>query len=91
MINNKSKIKSNIGLSLVASLTLGLTPFFPEPHIVGKIRWVMGGAEGMQLMDYMDLLMHAIPWMALLFFTSQYLILLFKTNNNEHTRYTKTR
>ena len=32
---------------LLLSLTLGLMPFSPEPHIVGKIRWIMGGAKGM--------------------------------------------
>ena len=51
---------------LVLSLTLGLAPFAPEPHIVGKIRWVMGGAEGMAPLDWMDLAMHGAPWLYLL-------------------------
>lgn len=46
--------------------TLGLAPFIPEPHIVGKLRWVLGGANGMQLLDYFDLLMHGAPWLLLL-------------------------
>ncbi|TNE85619.1 MAG: hypothetical protein EP330_25120 [Deltaproteobacteria bacterium] len=45
------------------SLTLGLAPFFPEPHVVGKIRWVAGGAVGMGLMDWFDLLFHGAPWL----------------------------
>ncbi|WP_420828561.1 hypothetical protein [Fulvivirga sedimenti] len=49
-------------MPLLASLTLGLAPFVPEPHIVGKIRWVMGGGTGMQAMDYFDLLLHGMPW-----------------------------
>jgi hypothetical protein len=50
-------------MGLLASLTLGLAPFQPEPHIVGKIRWVMGGGKGMQAMDYFDLALHGLPWM----------------------------
>jgi len=47
---------------LLACLTLGLAPFVPEPHLVGKIRWVAGGAVGMQAMDWLDLAMHAAPF-----------------------------
>lgn len=51
---------------LFASLTLGLAPFYPEPHVIGKIRWVAGGANGMQPMDWLDLLFHGLPWLLLL-------------------------
>ena len=51
---------------LLASLTLGLAPFVPEPHLVGKIRWVLGGAEGMGLIDWGDLAMHGAPWIWLI-------------------------
>jgi len=51
---------------LVACLSLGLAPFAPEPHIVGKLRWVLGGAHGMAAMDWLDLLFHGAPWLALL-------------------------
>jgi hypothetical protein len=47
---------------LVVCLTLGLAPFFPEPHLVGKVRWVLGGAVGMQPLDWFDLAMHGAPW-----------------------------
>ena len=50
---------------LIASLTLGLAPFVPEPHIVGKIRWVAGGAIGMTGMDWFDLVFHGFPWVFL--------------------------
>ncbi len=52
---------------LIASMTLGLAPFVPEPHVLGKIRWVLGGAKGMQMMDWGDLLMHGAPWLWLMF------------------------
>jgi hypothetical protein len=58
--------KSNIIVALIASLTLGLAPFFPEPHLFGKIKWVLGGAEGMQPMDWFDLVLHGAPWVWLI-------------------------
>ncbi len=48
------------------SLTLGLAPFFPEPHVIGKVRWVLGGAVGMQAIDYWDLFLHGAPWLYLI-------------------------
>lgn len=59
-------IADNTGLFLIASLTLGLAPFLPEPHLWGKLRWILGGAKGMQLMDYFDLVMHGFPWLLLI-------------------------
>jgi hypothetical protein len=56
----------NIRLWLIASLTLGLAPFVPEPHIWGKLKWIFGGAEGMQVKDWFDVLLHGTPWMFLL-------------------------
>ena len=53
-------------LVLLACLTLGLAHFSPEPHLLGKIRWVAGGAVGMQVMDWFDLFFHGLPWLLLL-------------------------
>lgn len=58
---------------VVASLTLGLAPFAPEPHVVGKIRWVLGGAVGMQPMDWGDLALHGAPWVWLAVATVRWL------------------
>lgn len=55
----------NWKLWLVVSLTLGLAPFFPEPHIVGKLRWLMGGAVGMKPIDWLDLVQHGFPFLLL--------------------------
>lgn len=49
-------------LPAMASLTLGLAPFAPEPHLVGKLRWLAGGAVGMGPMDWFDLTLHGAPW-----------------------------
>lgn len=51
---------------LLASLTLGLAPFLPEPHLLGKLRWVLGGAVGMTAIDWFDLAMHGLPWVLLI-------------------------
>ena len=61
----KSK-NNNILLALVASLTLGLAPFTPEPHLFGKLKWIFGGANGMAPMDWFDLAMHGAPWVWLI-------------------------
>jgi hypothetical protein len=53
-------------LVIMACLFLGLAPFFPEPHLLGKLRWVAGGAIGMQPMDWFDLAWHGLPWLLLL-------------------------
>jgi len=60
------KILNDWKLLLLASLTLGLAPFYPEPHIWGKLLWIAGGAKGMQLMDWADFLMHGLPWFLLI-------------------------
>lgn len=57
---------SKIKVPLIASLTLGLAPFSPEPHVLGKLRWLAGGAIGMESMDWMDLAIHGIPWVWLI-------------------------
>lgn len=56
---------SLVGVALLMSLTLGLSPYLPEPHVWGKWKWVWGGAKGMGWMDWFDLLMHGTPWVFL--------------------------
>lgn len=53
-------------LIALACITLGLAPFYPEPHIWGKLKWVLGGAHGMQLIDWWDFVMHGAPWFLLI-------------------------
>ncbi len=54
-----------IGMALVLALGLGLAPFTPEPHLLGKLRWVAGGAVGMGGGDWFDLVLHGTPWLFL--------------------------
>ena len=53
---------------ILACLTLGLAPYVPEPHLVGKIRWILGGARGMQPLDWWDAIQHGAPWLVLIYF-----------------------
>ncbi len=60
------KVINDGKLAIIACLTLGLAPFVPEPHVIGKVRWVLGGANGMALMDVAGLFFHGLPWLLLL-------------------------
>jgi hypothetical protein len=50
---------------IVLSLFLGLAPFFPEPHLVEKIRMLQLG-ELSRPIDIFDLFLHSMPWILLL-------------------------
>lgn len=63
----------DIRLIALACLTLGLAPFTPEPHILGKIQWIAGGAKGMQAMDWFDSFLHGFPWLLLAVWLFAYL------------------
>jgi hypothetical protein len=56
-----TKHPPSLTLPLVASLTLGLAPFFPEPHVIEKLRWLWEGLP-FRWIDALDLLMHGAPW-----------------------------
>ena len=59
-------ILGNLRLILILCLTLGLAPYFPEPHLWGKLKWIWGGGNSMMPMDYFDLLFHGIPFLLLI-------------------------
>ncbi|EAR00666.1 hypothetical protein FB2170_16316 [Maribacter sp. HTCC2170] len=59
------EIINNWKLVILLCLTLGLAPFFPEPHIWGKLRWIIGGANGMGPMDWFDVVFHGLPFILL--------------------------
>ncbi|WP_299129934.1 hypothetical protein [uncultured Winogradskyella sp.] len=60
------KLLNNWPIIIPLCLTLGFAPFFPEPHIIGKIRWLFGGANGMSIKDYFDVVLHGLPFVLLL-------------------------
>ncbi len=49
-------------LTIIACLTLGLAPFFPEPHIWEKLKMLFGGTLAKPI-DIFDLLMHSAPFL----------------------------
>ena len=60
------KVLNDWKLVLLICLTLGLAPFFPEPHILGKLKWILGGATGMELKDWFDVVLHGVPFVLLI-------------------------
>lgn len=63
---NLKAVLNDWKLVLLACLTLGLAPYYPEPHILSKLRWVGSGAKGMLIRDLADLAVHGIPWLLLI-------------------------
>ncbi|MCS6761803.1 MAG: hypothetical protein MO846_07370 [Candidatus Devosia symbiotica] len=45
-------------------LTLGLTPFLPEPHLLEKLRMLMAGTLA-RLIEIFDIVLHGTPWFLL--------------------------
>ncbi len=46
---------------IIITLTLGLAPFNPEPHVVEKITMLFNG-ELARPVDIFDLFLHGTPW-----------------------------
>lgn len=57
-------MKKYLGIAILGSLTLGLAPFVPHPHIWKQIQNLWYGRP-MPMMDWLDLLMHGAPWIFL--------------------------
>lgn len=49
---------------VVISLTLGLAPFMPEPHVWEKLK-MLGAGTLSRPIDIFDLLLHGTPWLML--------------------------
>lgn len=60
------KLFNDWRIVILLCLTLGLAPFMPEPHLIGKIRWIAGGGTGMGAQDYFDVLLHGLPFILLI-------------------------
>ena len=54
-----------LGLLLLASLTLGLAPFTPEPHVWEKLQMLAAGTLPRPI-DIFDLALHGAPWVLLI-------------------------
>ena len=50
-----------LSIAFLAAATLGLAPFFPEPHIWEKIKMLKAGTLKRPL-DIFDLLLHVAPF-----------------------------
>lgn len=45
---------------VVVAIMMALAPFFPEPHLVEKARWLMTG-HPFKLIDVFDVFWHLLP------------------------------
>lgn len=54
----------SLPLIVLACATLGLAPFFPEPHIWEKLKMLFAGTL-VKPVDIFDMLMHAAPFVVL--------------------------
>ena len=50
-----------MNIAVILALTLGLAPFFPEPHIWEKLKLLATGGLTRPI-DILDLVYHAAPW-----------------------------
>lgn len=53
-----------LAILVMLSLTLGLAPFFPEPHLFEKLRMLAQGQLSRPI-DIFDLFLHGTPWLLL--------------------------
>ena len=54
-----------MNIAVLAALTLGLAPFFPEPHSWEKLKMLAAGTLTRPI-DIFDLLLHAAPWLVVI-------------------------
>lgn len=54
-----------LSVLILVCLTLGLAPFFPEPHLWEKLKMLVGGTL-VRPVDIFDLVLHATPWVLLI-------------------------
>ena len=55
----------SLTLIILACVLLGLAPFFPEPHILEKLKMLAVG-DLTRPLDIFDLVLHATPFIALI-------------------------
>ena len=53
-----------LSILIIAALTLGLAPFFPQPHITEKIQMLLAG-NLTKPVDIFDFRMHGLPFILL--------------------------
>ncbi|MDA9555079.1 hypothetical protein N9R54_02475 [Pelobium sp.] len=58
----KFKSSDHVKLAFLLCITIGLAPYYPVPHSYEKLKWLIEGGNGMQTLDYFDLVLHNLPW-----------------------------
>jgi hypothetical protein len=63
-------MKKHLPAAILLSLTLGLAPFVPHPHIWKQLKNLWYGRE-MPALDWFDLVLHGAPWLFLIYVVVQ--------------------
>lgn len=53
-----------LNVAVMIAITLGLAPFFPEPHVWEKLGMLASGTLSRPI-DIFDLFLHGTPWVIL--------------------------
>lgn len=64
--------KSRVRTALLATLTLGLAPYFPHAHVWKQLMNIVHGTLTEPL-DIFDLVLHGTPWVLLIVFVGRFL------------------
>ncbi len=64
--------KGRLQAALLASLTLGLAPYYPHAHVWKQLMNIAHGTLT-EPIDMFDLALHGAPWVALFFFLGLFL------------------
>ena len=59
-------MKKYLWVAILGCLTLGLAPFTPHAHIWKQMKNIWLGRD-MAFMDWVDLAMHGVPWIFLIY------------------------
>jgi hypothetical protein len=65
--------KGRVTAAGIATLTLGLAPYYPHAHVWKQLENIWNGTFTEPL-DQFDLVMHGAPWVALFFFAGRWLV-----------------
>jgi hypothetical protein len=60
------KIADNLKVVTLLFVVLSFAPFDSKPHLYEKLQWAYYGAEGMRVIDFIDLAFHLLPTILLL-------------------------
>lgn len=80
------KHKPRVTSAGLASLTLGLAPFYPHAHVWKQLVNLVNGTLT-EPIDIFDLVLHGAPWVVLFYFTGQFLLAVSRNHSQRRTQH----